>query len=147
MKSEPADYSIDDLKRDKKTPWYGVRNYQARNYMKSMKLGDTIFFYHSSCDDVGIAGVGRVASKPYPDKTQFDKKSKYYEKRATIDTPVWMLVDIAFVKKFKKIVTLSEIRKHKALAHMKLLQRGSRLSISPVTQKEFEFILSLAHEK
>lgn len=144
MKSEPKDYSIDDLKRDSTTAWVGVRNYQARNFMRDeMKIGDTVFFYHSSCENVGIAGIGKVVSAPYPDETQFDKKSKYYYPRATKENPVWMLVDIKFVKKCKETLPLSEIRKHKALAKMKLLQVGSRLSISPVTEKEFEYIMNL----
>jgi predicted RNA-binding protein with PUA-like domain len=146
MKSEPEDYSIDDLKRDKKAPWYGVRNYQARNFMQSMKQGDTVFFYHSSCDLTGIAGIGKVASNPYPDASQFDKKGKYYEPRATKEKPVWMLVDVAFVSKFKNVLTLTEIRNHKALGSMKLLQKGSRLSVSPVSEKEFNYIMKLVKD-
>ena len=138
MKSEEDEYSIDDLKRDKKAPWFGVRNYQARNFMRDhMKIGDLVFFYHSNGMPSGIVGVGKVASTPYPDSTQFEKKGPYYYSRATKEKPVWMLVDIAFVKKYKQILSITEMRCLNKLAHMVVLQKGSRLSITPVTASEF----------
>lgn len=141
MKSEEADYSIDDLKRDKKAPWVGVRNYQARNFMRDqMKIGDLIFFYHSNGKPSAIVGVGKVASKPYPDETQFDPKSKYYYPRATKENPIWMLVDVAFVKKYTRMLSINEMRSIQKLQSMLILQKGSRLSITPVTNNEFAII-------
>lgn len=107
MKSEPESYGIDHLKKDRKTAWTGVRNFQARNYMREMKPGDQVLFYHSSCKVPGVYGIAEVASPPYPDPTQFDPKSPYYEKRATEAKPIWDLVDISFLKKFDEPVTLS----------------------------------------
>lgn len=145
MKSEPGEYSIDDLKRDKKTAWIGVRNYQARNFMRdSMNIGDHILFYHSNGKPSGIVGIGKVISDPYPDATQFDITSKYYYGKAVQENPVWVLVDIAFVKKFSGIVSIDQMRKEKQLQNMKTLQKGSRLSITPVTEKEFLYIERLA---
>jgi len=145
MKSEEADYSIDDLKKDGETPWVGVRNYQARNYMsKSMKIDDRILFYHSNGKPSAVVGVGKVSSLPYPDKTQFDTKSKYYYPRATKENPVWVLVDITFLEKFKNLVSIEQLRNEKGLKNMKMLQSGSRLSVSPVTKNEFETIKKLA---
>ena len=145
MKSEPETFSIDDLKRVKKEPWSGVRGFQARNYMRDeMQPGDPILFYHSSCPIPGVYGVGRVASEAYPDPTQFDTKSPYYDPRATKAKPLWQLVDIAFVKKLKEPVTLAQMRANKKLAKMITLQPGSRLSITPVTAAEFEEIIRAA---
>ena len=144
MKSEEEEYSIDDLKRDKKVAWFGVRNYQARNYMRdNMKIGDLVLFYHSNGKPSGIAGIGKVDSLPYPDETQFDTKGAYYYKRATRQAPVWMLVDISFIKKCKEFIPLDELRNHEALKEMTLLKKGSRLSITPVTKKEFGYIEAL----
>ncbi|OHB25776.1 MAG: EVE domain-containing protein [Parcubacteria group bacterium RIFOXYD2_FULL_52_8] len=144
MKTDVGDYSIDDLKRDKKTAWVGVRNYQARNYMRDqMQVGDLIFFYHSIADPSGIAGVAKVASKPYPDPTQFDKKSKYYDPKATKEKPIWFLVDIAFVKKFKRFVSLEEIKVNPKLAGIMVAQKGCRLSVQPVSAEHFKVIESL----
>ena len=141
MKSEEEEYSIDDLKRDKKVAWFGVRNYQARNYMRDeMKIGDHVFFYHSNGSPSGIVGVGKVSSLPYPDKTQFDEKSSYFHPRATKERPVWMLVDITFVKKYPRLLSIDEMRTKKQLERMVVLQKGSRLSITLVTEKEFEYI-------
>jgi len=141
MKSEEEEYSIDDLKRDKKVAWYGVRNYQARNFMRdTMKLGDLILFYHSNGNPSGIVGVGKVASLPYPDETQFDAKSPYVYPRATKDNPVWVLIDVAYVKKYNRLLSINEMRSIQELTHMKLLQKGSRLSVSPVTEREFKYI-------
>jgi predicted RNA-binding protein with PUA-like domain len=142
MKSEPDEFSIDDLEKAPKqsTPWFGVRNYLARNFMRDqMALGDKVFFYHSSCPEPGIAGLAVVASVAYPDATQFDKKSKYYDVKATPATPRWMNVDIQFTQK-TRLVTLSELRDCPELAQMPLLMRGNRLSITPVQLVEWNFI-------
>ncbi|MEO1036976.1 MAG: EVE domain-containing protein [Pseudomonadota bacterium] len=144
MKSEPDTYSIDDLKRDKVEPWTDIRNYQARNFMRDdMRVGDKAFFYHSSCAEPGIVGIMKVASKPYPDPTQFDKKSHYYDPKSTPDNPRWELVDVRFVRKLKRVVTLKELKSHTELAEMILLRRGNRLSIMPVDQAHWDFILTL----
>ncbi|OHA82263.1 MAG: EVE domain-containing protein [Candidatus Yonathbacteria bacterium RIFCSPHIGHO2_01_FULL_51_10] len=144
IKSEPSSYSIDDLKRDKTTPWSGVRNFQARNFMRDdMKVGDLALFYHSSTEPLGIVGVAKVASLPYPDPTQFDKTSPYYDPRATKEKPMWFLVDFRFVKKFKRMIALAELKASPSFADMLVTQRGSRLSIQPVAQKHFEKIVTL----
>jgi predicted RNA-binding protein with PUA-like domain len=141
MKSEPESYSIDALKADKKTAWTGVRNFQARNFMRDeMQVGDGVLFYHSSCKVPGVYGVAKVTSAPYPDPTQFDSSSDYFEPRATKEKPVWYLVDIAFVKKLKVPVTLTEIRANSKLRAMALLQPGSRLSITPVASEHFAIL-------
>jgi len=143
MKSEPEEFSIDDLVRDKKVPWFGVRNYLARNYMRDqMKVGDEVLFYHSSCPEPGIAGLARVSSAAYPDETQFDKKSKYFDEKATRETPRWMLVDVALVKK-TKLLPLADMREAKSLESMIVLQKGNRLSITPVTPAELKSVLKL----
>lgn len=145
MKSEPDVFSFSDLKkRPKKTePWNGVRNYQARNFMRDeMKIGDLVLFYHSSCDIPGVAGVAKVSSAPYPDETQFDKKSEYFDPKATKETPRWFLVDVTFEEDLNH-VSLEEIRQQEKLKDMRLLQRGNRLSILPVTKEEFQFIRKL----
>lgn len=141
MKSEEEEYSIDDLQRDKKVAWFGVRNYLARNFMRDkMKQGDLVFLYHSNGKPSGIVGVGKVASLPYPDVTQFDPLSKYYYPRATEEKPVWVLVDIAFVKKYQQLLSISEMRMLQELSKMTLLQKGSRLSITQVTKEEYLYI-------
>lgn len=143
MKSEPEEFSIDDLVRDKKVPWFGVRNYLARNYMRDqMKVGDEVLFYHSSCPEPGIAGLARVSSAAYPDETQFDKKSKYFDPKATPENPRWMLVDVALVKK-TKLLSLADMREAKSLESMIVLQKGNRLSITPVTPAELKSVLKL----
>ncbi|TXH01932.1 MAG: EVE domain-containing protein [Candidatus Moraniibacteriota bacterium] len=145
MKSEPSEYSIDDLRRDQRAPWFGVRNYQARNFMRdTMRVGDEILFYHSSCPMPGIVGLARVASKPYPDATQFDPRSPYYDPKATKTNPRWMLVDVQFVSQFKRVVTLPELRQEKSLQHLIILRPGNRLSITPVQQAEFAKIINQA---
>ena len=143
MKSEPDEFSIDDLAAAPKqtTPWFGVRNYQARNYMRDhMKVGDRVLFYHSSCEVPGIAGIARVASKPHPDASQFDRKSEYYDADSKRDAPRWMLVDVKLVKK-TRVMPLDEMRTYPELAGMVVLKRGNRLSITPVTDDEWKFIL------
>lgn len=142
MKSEPADVSVDDLaaKPKQTVPWYGVRNYQARNFMRDgMSIGDGVLFYHSSCPEPGVAGLAQVVSHAYPDATQFDKKSKYFDVAATVENPRWMHVDVQLVKK-TRLVHLNEMREHKALEGMIILKRGNRLSITPVTLPEWKYI-------
>lgn len=148
MKSEPDVFSFDDLKkRPKKTePWNGVRNYQARNFMRDeMKTGDLILFYHSSCEVPGVAGLAKVSSETYPDETQFDEKSEYFDPKATKISPRWFLIDVSYEKDLRIFISLEEIKKHKKLSEMRLLQRGNRLSILPVTREEFEYIVKLGN--
>lgn len=143
LKSEPSAYGIDDLARDRITAWTGVRNYQARNFMRDgMRRGDRAFFYHSSCEEPGIAGIVEVAKAAYPDETQFERKSKYYDAGATRSDPRWFNMDVKFVKK-TRLVGLAELRGHKALAGMQLLRRGNRLSINPVSAAEWNTIMDL----
>ncbi len=137
IKSEPESYGIDHLRKDKTTPWTGVRNFQARNFMQAMTMGDRILFYHSSCAVPGVYGLAKVASVPYPDPTQFDPESHYYDQRASKEKPLWYLVDVGFVEKFTEPITLTQIRDTPALHSMKILQPGSRLSVTPVTEPEF----------
>lgn len=144
MKSEPDAYSIDDLKRDGTEPWDGIRNYQARNMMRDdMQIGDKVFFYHSSCKVPAVVGVAKVASAPYPDPTQFDRKAKYYDEKSTEENPRWILVDIAFERKLDRPITLKELKEHPALADFRLNQRGNRLSIFPVDKNHWDIILGL----
>lgn len=142
MKSEPDEFSIDDLVRAprKTTPWFGVRNYQARNYMRdAMRVGDGVLFYHSSCEVPGIAGLAEVASAPHPDETQFDPKSPYFDPKATRASPRWMLVDVKLVRK-TRLLPLDELRLRPELADMVILRRGNRLSVTPVTPAEWKAI-------
>jgi len=146
MKSEPEEFSIDDLaKRPRKTePWDGVRNYQARNMMRDqMRKGDMVFFYHSNCDAPGIAGMMRVHKEAYPDPTAFDPEDKHYDPKSDPDDPRWFLVDVKYVRKLKRVITLSELKEHKELEALALVKRGNRLSIMPVTEDQWLFILSL----
>lgn len=145
MKSEPSEYSIDDLARDKQAPWYGVRNYQARNFMRDgMRPGDAVLFYHSSCPEPGVVGLAEVVGTPYPDATQFDPKSRYYDPKAIPEKPRWTLVDVRFVKRFTQVVSLAQLRATKSLQDLIILRPGNRLSITPVTRKEFDTIVGLA---
>jgi predicted RNA-binding protein with PUA-like domain len=149
MKSEPDEVSIDDLAACPKqtVPWYGVRSYQARNFMRDqMKVGDEVFFYHSSCAEPGIAGIAMVASPAYPDESQFDRKGKYFEPAATRENPRWLNVDVRFVKK-TRLVTIHELRSQRELEGMRVLQRGNRLSITPVAPAEWKFILGLMKKR
>jgi predicted RNA-binding protein with PUA-like domain len=144
MKSEPDVYSIDDLERDGREPWDGIRNYQARNFMRDeMKVGDKAFFYHSNAKEVGIVGTMTIASEPYDDPTQFDKKSKYFDPKSSQEKPRWQLVDVEFESKLPRCVTLAELKANPKLADMRLVQKGNRLSIMPVTKKEWDIILEL----
>lgn len=144
IKSEPTTYSIDHLKADKKTAWTGVRNYQARNFMRDkMNVGDLCLFYHSNTkpEAVGVVGVAKVCSTPYQDPTSLDPQSEYFEKNKNT---IWVLVDIAFVKRCKRIITLHEMKRDKKLKNMVVVQKGSRLSIQPVSEADFFHIQSLA---
>jgi len=146
VKSEPDDFSIDDLERVGTEPWTGVRNYQARNFMRDgMQVGDEVFFYHSNTKEPGIVGIAKVASTPYPDPTQFDRKSKYFDPKATREEPRWMLVDVGFVRKLEKPVPLSLIRtRSEQLGEdFALIRKGARLSVLPVTAAQWKILLSL----
>lgn len=147
VKSEPDAYSIDDLARDERSDWHGVRNYQARNLMRDeMAVGDLVLYYHSSTNPPGVAGVAKVVKAGYPDATARDEKSEYYDPKASDDDPRWYMVDIAFVRKFPRYVTLDEIKETKGLDEMVLVKR-SRLSVQPVTKKQFEIIEKLGTKK
>lgn len=139
MKSEPEVYSISSLKKDKRSLWTGVRNYQARNFMsQAMQVGDEVLFYHSSADPTGVAGIARVSKAAVPDPTQFDKKSNGFDPKATKDKPIWFCVEVEFAKEFAAVVTLEQLRAEKTLADMQVLKKGQRLSVQPVTEKEFK---------
>ena len=148
VKSEPTEFSIDDFEKSKNqtTYWDGVRNYQARNYIRDeMKTGDKVLFYHSNTEPNAVVGVCEVVKEAYPDYTQFDLKNPHYDDKADKKNPTWFMVDIKLVKKFKKPVTLDQIKANPNLAQMKLLQIGNRLSVMPVTIKEFEEILKMGN--
>lgn len=143
MKSEPDVFGIEDLRRKKTEHWDGVRNFQARNYMREMEVGDRVLFYHSNAKEIGVAGLARVAKTAYPDHTSWDPDSKYFDPRSTVEAPRWFMVDVAFVEAFPRIVTLGEIREQAALADMPLVNR-SRLSVQPVTDEQFKLIVAMA---
>jgi len=144
MKSEPDVYSIDNLAKDGREMWDSIRNYQARNMMRDdMRIGEEIFFYHSSCKEPGIVGIMKVASEPYPDPVQFDQKSRYFDEKSSKDNPRWILVDVEFVRKLSRNITLTEIKAEKSLEDMILTRRGNRLSIMPVEKKHWNKILRL----
>ena len=149
MKSEPGDVSIDDLAKfpEQTVAWYGVRNYQARNFMRDqMKVGDGVLFYHSNCAEPGIAGIARVSSTAYPDATQFKRTGKYFDPKATQEQPRWFNVDVQLVKKIA-LIRIAALRLHPELERMRTLQRGNRLSITPLDPAEWKFITTkLAHE-
>jgi len=145
MKSEPGDFSIDDLQRVGSEPWTGVRNYQARNFMRAMQVGDGVLFYHSNTEVPGIYGVAEVACRAYPDPTQFDRKSKYFDPKATREQPRWDLVDVRYVRTLQRPLSLEEIRRHAdALGEdFALIRKGTRLSVLPVTAAQWKLLLSL----
>ena len=145
MKTEPDTFSIDDLERVGVEPWNGVRNYQARNHMRAMQPGDGVFLYHSSCAVPGIAGLAKVASAAYPDPTQFDKKSEYYDPKSTREEPRWSLVDVAFERKLAQVITLEDIKAHAddLGEDFALVRRGNRLSVLPVTAAQWKQLLKL----
>jgi predicted RNA-binding protein with PUA-like domain len=144
MKSEPADVSIDDLaaRPDQTVDWYGIRNYQARNFMRDqMELGDQAFFYHSNCEVPGIAGIVEISKLAYPDRFQFEQGHRYFDPKSTPENPRWVNVDVKLVRK-TRLLSLKEMREIPELANLKILQRGNRLSITPVDPKDWEFILT-----
>jgi len=145
MKTEPHDFSINDLERVRTEPWSGVRNFQARNFMREMQVGDGVLFYHSSTDIPGIYGVAEVVTTAYPDPTQFDRKSKYFDEKSTHEHPRWSLVDVGFVRKLKRAIPLEEIRGHadELGEDFALIRRGSRLSVLPVTAAQWKLLLSI----
>ena len=144
IKSEPTTYSIDDLQRLKQDHWEGVRNYQARNFMRDeMKVGDLALFYHSNATPPGVTGIARVCRKAHPDFTAWDPKSKYFDPKSSPDNPRWMMVDVEFVEKFPRLIPLEELRGYPELETMVLLQKGSRLSVQRATKTEFTFIRKL----
>jgi predicted RNA-binding protein with PUA-like domain len=148
MKSEPNVYSIEHLERDGETSWEGVRNFQARNYMRDdMGPGDLVLFYHSNADPPGVAGLARIAKSAYADATQFDPKSKYYDATSKKDDPRWLLVDVAFIERFDEVVPLERLKSDKRLEGMLVNQKGQRLSVQPVDKKHFKRVLSLAEAK
>lgn len=144
MKSEPDVFSIDQLAKDKTTWWEGVRNYQARNYMmKDMQVGDLVLFYHSNAEPSGVAGIAKITKVAAPDKTQFDKKSEYFDPKSTLDNPRWLCVEVGYVSKFKHVVSLQDLRDNAKLSDMVVLQKGSRLSVQPVDKKHFDIVSKL----
>lgn len=142
MKTEPEVFGIDDFlkKKDKTTCWEGVRNYQARNFMRDMKEGDLVLIYHSNANPPGIAGVAKVSREAYPDHFSWDKKSKYFDAGSTQEKPRWFMVDVTLDKKFKQFLSLDFLREQKSLASMVILKKGNRLSVTPVSEKEFKII-------
>jgi predicted RNA-binding protein with PUA-like domain len=149
MKSEPGTFSIDDLARKPRqtTPWDGVRNFQARNFMREMEIGDQVFFYHSSTDPTAIVGIAEVVKKAYPDHTAFDPKDEHYDPKSKPSNPLWEMVDIKLVQKFEDPITLDELRKQPGLEKMELLRKGSRLSVQPVRPEEWKTIVKLSQQK
>ena len=144
MKSEPDAYGIDDLARDRREPWDGIRNYQARNMMRDdMRIGDKVFFYHSNCKEPGIVGIAKVVSDAYPDPTQFDPESPYFDPKSSEEAPRWLLVDVEFVRKLKRTITLAELKAQPGLDGMILTRKGNRLSIMPVDKPHWDLILGL----
>ena len=148
MKSEPSSFSIDDLKAQKSTLWDGVRNYQARNFMMNeMKAGDQVLFYHSNADPAAAVGVAQVSGPAEPDLTALDPNSKYFDPKSTPGNPIWYCVRIKFKKKFRRPISLEEMKTVKGLEKMDLLRRGNRLSVQPVSEKEFEIVSTLGDGK
>jgi predicted RNA-binding protein with PUA-like domain len=143
MKTEPDTFSIDDLKQRRVEPWNGVCNYQARNFIRAMTRGDEVMIYHSSCAVPGVAGLGKVASAPYPDPGQFDPKDDYFDARSDRGNPRWSLVDVRFVRKLKRVITLDEIKRLHGLGDFALTRRGNRLSVLPVSDGQWQAILEL----
>ncbi len=146
MKSEPEEFGIDDLesRADKTEPWDGVRNYQARNMMRDeMKVGDLAFFYHSNCETPGIVGIVKIAREGYPDPTAFDPEDDHYDPKSDPDNPRWYLVDVEFVRKLKRVIPLSDLKAEQALKGMALVRRGNRLSVMPVTKRQWKHILEM----
>jgi predicted RNA-binding protein with PUA-like domain len=146
MKSEPEAFSIDDLQQlpGQREHWDGVRNYQARNMMRDqMKVGDQVFFYHSNCKEPGIVGLMEVVRESYPDHTAFDPQSKYFDPKSSAEKPRWFMVDIKYIRHTRRVIQLAELKEHEPLENMPLVRKGNRLSIMPVSQAEWEYILRL----
>ncbi|MFO7830577.1 MAG: EVE domain-containing protein [Desulfuromonadaceae bacterium] len=146
MKSEPGEFSIDDLQQrpDQTEPWDGVRNYQARNFMRdNMRVGDQAFFYHSNCKTPGIVGIMEIAREGYADHTAFDPDSNHFDPKSDPDKPRWMMVDVKYVRHTGRVIPLAELKEHDELAGMKLLQKGNRLSVMPISEHEWFYILGL----
>lgn len=148
VKSEPDEYSIDDLEQDRIAPWDGIRNYQARNIIRNeIKVNDEILIYHTGRPAPGVAGVGRIVRAAYPDSTALDKTSAYYDERATDENPIWYCVDIEFVGKFTRFVPLSEIKSTAGLEEMMIVRRGNRLSVQPVRMEHFKKIVQMGNRE
>ncbi len=148
MKNEPSDFSIDDLATVKTEPWDGIRNYQARNFMRDdMSIGDKAFFYHSSCKTPAIVGLMEIASEAYADHTAFDPNERHYDPKSKPDNPTWIRVDVKFISKLDHPVTLQALRQYPQLSAMRLLQKGNRLSITPVEKKHWDFICEIVKER
>ena len=144
MKSEPSVYSITDLKRDRTTYWDGVRNYQARNFMRdSMKKGDLVLFYHSNADPSGVAGIAKVSKTAYPDHTAWDKRDEHFDPASTQEKPVWFMIDVQYVETFPKIVTLEALKKDARLKGMAVVRPGMRLSVQPVEKEHFDIVCAM----
>ena len=147
MKSEPSVYSIDDLQRDGSTSWEGVRNYQARNFMRDdMRVGDGVLFYHSNAKPMGVYGVAEVVREAYPDDTAFDPASRYHDPKSTPENPTWLMVDVGYVSTFQAPVTLAALKEIPGLEDMMVIRKGSRLSVQPVTPQEWDIVLRIAAE-
>ena len=147
VKSEPESYSIDDLARDKRTAWSGVRNFKARNFLRDeMKKGDRVLFYHSSADPPGVAGIARVAVEGYPDVTAFDRKSDYYDPKSDRAKPSWFVVDLEFVEKLPRLIPLAELKATKELAGMLVVQKVMRLSVQPVEKQHYDLVVRMARK-
>jgi predicted RNA-binding protein with PUA-like domain len=147
MKSEPDEFSLADLQKRRREPWTGVRNYQARNFMRAAKQGDVVLFYHSNCTEPGIVGLAEVTKTAFPDPTQFDKKSDYYDAKSTADNPRWICVEVGYVETFRRLVSLEDLRQSPALKSLLILRPGNRLSVTPVTAQEFREIKKLGSRK
>jgi predicted RNA-binding protein with PUA-like domain len=147
MKTEPDVYSIDDLAQAGQSPWEGVRNYQARNHMRDMRIGDLALFYHSSTEPPGVVGISRVCREAYPDETQFDPKSEYYDAKSKKDAPRWDRVEVEMVEKLPQIVTLETLKNDPACEGMLVVKRGMRLSVQPVDKLHFQHVLALGKAK
>ena len=144
MKSEPDTYSIDDLQSFGVDHWDGIRNYQVRNFFRDkMLVGDKAFFYHSNCKEPGIVGTMEIASEAYPDHTSFDPSEKYFDSKSDPENPRWLMVDVRYLRHLDRMITLGELRQQKQIADMKLLQRGNRLSVLPLSKKEWQYILDM----
>lgn len=149
MKSEPDVFGVEHLKArpGKTAPWDGVRNYQARNFMREMKHGDLLFFYHSSCAEPGVAAIAKVVKPAYPDHTAWDRNSDHFDPKSTPERPLWFMVDVKLVRELKQLVSLETIKAQPSLKKMRLVQRGNRLSVMPVSAQEWKSILKLEKEK